>query len=130
MQDCIKYGLIVFGAILSLLVLSKLPGLSVSRGEKVTVEQIRTIGDEARRLFYIAKQDQNLLLSLLHATIALSKLQTLKIVGPSHRISKKLDMDIDLLKEELSSFHRRKIQEINTKCPSMSLMDDGIDWFL
>ena len=129
MDDSIKYSLIVFAVILFLLVLSKLPGLSVSRGEKVTVDQIRAIGDEARRLFYISKQDQNPLLSLLHATIALSKLHTLKMVGPSHRISKKLDIDIDALKEEISSYHRKKIQEINTRCPTLSLMDDGIDWF-
>ena len=129
MEDCVKYGLIVFVIILSLLVLSKLPGLSVTRGEKVTIEQIRALGEEAKRLYYMAKQDQNPILSLMHATIALSKLHTLKIVGPIDRISKKVDINIDALKEEIVTFHRVKIQEINKKCPSLSLVGYEIDCF-
>lgn len=129
MQDTLKYALIVFVALVGLLILSKLPSLSASRGEKITVDQIRLIGDDVKRLSYMSKQDQNPLLALMHATIALSKLQTLKILGPAHRISKKLDMDVDALKEEILVTHRAKIQEINTKCPSLKLLEDGVDWF-
>ena len=129
MQDHIKYALLVFFSLAGLLLLSRMPTMSATRGEKITADQIRLIGDDVKRLYYMSKQDQNPLLAVLHATIALSKLQTLKIIGPANRISKKLDLDVDALKEEILATHRQKIQEINTKCPSLKLLDDGVDWF-
>jgi hypothetical protein len=131
MQDNIKYGLIVFGIIFLLLVLTKLPGYSANHGEVITVDQLKLIGDEAKRMFYISKQDQNPLLSVLHATMALSKLNILMKLGPLHRISQKLDTDINILKSDIISYQRQKIQEINALCPSLSLSDDSeIDWFV
>jgi hypothetical protein len=130
MQDSFKYGLVVFAIFLGLIFLSQLPNYSATRGEKITHEQLKLLGDEAKRMAYVAKQDRNPFLSVLHGTIALTKIQTLKNLGPSHRISQKLDMNIDTLREDILAHQRLKTQEINSIYPSVSLFDVEIDWFV
>jgi len=133
MENYLKYGLIVLAVIVILLILSKLPGYSVSRGEMVNLTQLQALGDEAKRMFALARQDQNPLLALLHSTRAMSKVHTLRLLGPPHRTAKKLDLDLNALKSEISLFQKQKINEINVMCPSLSLTDsDSVDadWFV
>lgn len=133
MKDFLKYGLIVLGVIVILLFLSKLPTYVADKGERVNLSQLQSIGDEAQRLLSLAKQDQNPLLGLLHITTAMSKLHTLRSMGPAHRVSKKLDIDLVGLHTELVHFQKQKINEINATCPSLSLSDSGsidVDWLV
>ena len=133
MENDFKYSLIVLGVIIILLLLSKLPGHSIHRGERVELTQLQALGDEAKRMFVMARQDQNPLLALLHSTRAMSKVHTLRLLGPPHRLAKKLDLDLNALKSEISLFQTQKINEINATCPLLSLTDsDSVDsdWFV
>jgi hypothetical protein len=133
MKDFLKYGLIVLGVIVILLFLSKLPTYVANKGERINITQLQTLGDEAQRLLSLARQDQNPLLCVMHITTAMCKLHTLRLLGPPHRVSKKLDIDLVGLRAELVNLQKQKINEINATCPSLSLADSGsidVDWLV
>ena len=81
--------------------------------------------DETQKLLFLAKQDQNPLVSLLHSTAAMSKLHTLRSMGPLNRISKRLDIDLGELSAELIETQRVKSRLINETCPGLFIMTSG-----
>ena len=127
MNADLKYALIVFGVIIFLLLLTKLPGLKNKRPENVSLAQFQIIVSDVKKLYNLAKQDSNLLLAVLHTTSALSKLSAIQQLDTSRQLSKKLDVDFENLRMEISKLQQNKLHDINLMCPGLAL-DYELDW--
>ena len=133
MDDSIKYALVVAAVIFILLVVSRLPGCTNRQGERASLQQLQATGASVKRLFDIAKQDSNPLVSMLHINSALSVLHTLRQLYPGQKLSKKLDVDLDGLRLDMKKFEEQKSSELSASCPAFSL-DHGssaeLEWLV
>ena len=127
MDADLKYALIVFAAIIFLLLLTKVPGLKNKRPESVSLAQFQIIVSDVKKLWNLAKQDKNLLLSVMHSTSALSKLSAIQQLDTSRQLAKKLDLDFEALRIEIQKLQQNKLHEINSMCPGLAL-DYELDW--
>lgn len=131
MEDHIKYAIIVIVCICVLLILTKLPSNNLKTSKKVTLNQLVTIGSQIKGLFALAKQDSNALLSLLHTNSALNRLHALNQICPENDLSKKLDVDINQWKLEMTRFQQDKFNEVTAACPVFALeygSSVDLDW--
>jgi hypothetical protein len=127
MDPGLKYALIVFAVIVGILLLTKIPGLRAKKAETISIAQFQNIAGDVKRLWSLAKQDRNLLLSVMHTTSALSKLSALQQLDSSRQLAKKLDLDFEGLRISIQKLQQDKLHEINTMCPGLAL-DHELDW--
>lgn len=127
MEAQLKYALIVFGVLVFLILLSKIPSIKNKRAENIPVAQFQALVSEVKKLWNLGKQDKNLLLSVMHTTSALSKLSTIQQLDASRQLAKKLDLDFEALRLEIQKLQQNKLHEINTMCPGLAL-DYELDW--
>lgn len=125
MQPRLKYSFIIIGVIVGIICLSKLPSFGINSGGYSSITQWQAIMDEIQKLLFLAQQDQNPLVSLLHSTAAMSKLHTLRSMGPSNRISKILDVSLVDMHAELAGLQRERSRVINETCPGLFIMTSG-----
>lgn len=127
MDEFLKWALIVLGVLVVLVLIMKLPNLRARTNEVVSIEALRKIAGDVRKLLQASKQDSNALLGLLHATSGLAILATLNRVDVSRRLGKKLDLNFEALRQDLNNVQREKLREINDYCPDLRL-DENVEW--
>ena len=127
MDDFVKYALIVLAVILVVILLSKLSSIQARRPECISVSQLQMVAADVKKLWNLAKQDRNTLLSVLHTTAALSKLATLHQLDTSGKLDKKLDIDFEQLRTAIHALQEENLRDINTRCPELAL-DHELDW--
>jgi hypothetical protein len=127
MNDVQKYALYVFGVVVGLILLTKLPSMRARRSEVVNMTQFQLVVADIKRLFSLARQDRNALLSVMHTTAALSKLNCLLQLDSSRSLAKKLDIDFESLRLSIQNLQQDKMHEINKQCPALAL-DHELDW--
>lgn len=127
MNENLKYTLITLGVIIGLLFLTKLPGIKSKRSETIEIAKFEALLKDVKRLWNLAKQDQNKMLSVIHATSALSKLNAIVELDASRQLTKKLDVDFEMLRLAIQKLQQEKLNDINRICPGLAL-DHELDW--
>jgi hypothetical protein len=127
MDEFIKYALIVLGVLAVVILLSKWGSGQSKQCENISVLQLQNIASDIKRLWNLAKQDSNLLVSVMHTVSALSKLTTLQQLDASNKLAKKLNVDFEELRVSLKNIQQEKLHEINVLCPGLAL-DHELNW--
>lgn len=97
-------------------------GISRSAADKY-----KQIAGQSKHWIYAAKQDVQPLLGLLHATIGLSKVQTLLSVGTAEKMSKLAGMDLLALQKAATEVQQNMLAQIGSICPALKLTDSDVD---
>lgn len=117
-----KYALATFVVILLLLILTRWTG----RDPKPTstaenTDQLSKLARQAKQFYFLAKQDQNPLMSLVHLCMAVSKLDSLANLATTDQIRLKHDVDVMKLTNDCRELQDELTQEINQLAPKMKL---------
>jgi hypothetical protein len=127
MDEYFKWTLIVFGILVFILLLTKLPSIHAGKAEHVPVKILQEIVNEARKLAYTTRQDGNVLVALMHSTTGLSLVNALQTVDVSHKLAKKLDVDLEALRSQLAKLQSDKLREIADLYPDLRI-EDPLQW--
>ena len=103
MNGYTKYALATFAGLLLLIILTRVGNPSDTF---ILPDQLARLATQAKQLYFLAKQDQNPLMSLVHLCMAVSKMDSLALAN-----------DCKVLQRELT-------REINQLAPKMALPDD------
>jgi|688.fasta_scaffold1744538_1 hypothetical protein len=126
-----KYALVTFGVLCLLIVLTKWSGKKTSKLENnkdsKQVEDIATFLQntvtQSKQYYFMAKQDQNPIISLIHLCMSVSKLDTLSNLISDVRANTDYNIDIKKFKLEMKTLQSELVQEINLLTPKMSIPD-------
>ena len=78
---------------------------------------------QSKQYYFMAKQDQNPIISLMHLCMSVSKLDTLSNLISDVRANSDYNIDIKNLKMEMKTLQSDLVQEINLLTPKMSIPD-------
>ena len=128
-----KYALVTFGVLCLLIVLTKWSGKKTSKTsvphnkDSKQLEDIATFLQntvtQSKQYYFMAKQDQNPIISLMHLCMSVSKLDTLSNLISDVRANSDYNIDIKNLKMEMKTLQSELVQEINLLTPKMSIPD-------
>ena len=119
-----KCTLGIFLIILILLVLTGNTGKGPTPLQKPTpilTEHLSKLARQAKHFYFLAKQDQNPLMSLVHLCMAVSKLDSLTNQATTDQIRLQYNIDVMKLSTELKELQQELTQEINQLAPKMAL---------
>lgn len=122
-----KWALIVFGVVVALLLLTKLPGARATSSISVPMKTFQEWLDDVRKLQTTTEQDNNPLLALIHSTNALSKLSVLQNLDLIHHLAQRLDVDLEALRVKLLDMQSEAIAHVGNACPDLRLAHD-VEW--
>jgi hypothetical protein len=133
MDTEVKYALVVAGIIVVLVILSKFTFRRTCSDfpeeRHQNKKQYQKLVDEAKHWHETAKQDSNILMALVHATTALSKLNTLSGLSTVVKASK----EIDGLKRKIQAYHNKVIAGFEDAAPEIALpvgTQCDLDWYI
>lgn len=125
-----KYALVTFGVLCLLIVLTK---WSEKKTGKTSVQHNKQVEDiatflqntvtQSKQYYFMAKQDQNPIISLIHLCMSVSKLDTLSNLISDVRANSDYNIDIKKFKLEMKTLQTELVQEINLLTPKMSVPD-------
>jgi hypothetical protein len=125
MDGKVMWALIIAGILVLLILVTKIPSMGSGKGENVALASLAGIGAQAKALGAQAKQDNNLLLALVHNTSALARINVLQELDKSHKLAKKLDLDIESLRLKLQKSRDDVIGQITGQYPNLRLPFDA-----
>jgi hypothetical protein len=127
MTDCdLKYACVsVILVLCSLLIVTwtrstekKKGVISLPVGKDAYLAQLAS---DAKQVYFLAKQDQNPLMSLVHLCTSVAKLNCLTSTAPEDDIFRLYDLDAGQLRKNHRELQKDLTHELNTLCPSLSL---------
>jgi len=127
---CAKWwGFLTLAVILTLIVGSKW-GISAkgrrnpSRAAGVGDQGMKRVAEQARKYQFMAEQDQNPIMAMIHAVVARCKLQTLAMFVPTSEALDAFDIDVLEMQRKNQKLQEQLIAEINASSPKLCLPKD------
>jgi hypothetical protein len=121
MNGYTKYALATFAGLLLLIILTRVGNPSDTF---ILPDQLARLATQAKQLYFLAKQDQNPLMSLVHLCMAVSKMDSLAHIATTDQIRIKYNVDFVKLANDCKVLQRELTREINQLAPKMALPDD------
>lgn len=118
-----KYSLIIFAVLFVVVLMTKWSGPTKPKTGP-SDPGAEKFASDAKQYHFMAKQDQNPILSLLHLCVAATSLKNLTTVVPSDRIALQHNVDMMSMKSEFKTLQTEIVREINTVCPKMTIPEN------
>jgi hypothetical protein len=128
-----KYALVTFGVLCLLIVLTKWSGKKTSKTSVQHTKDSKQLEDmttflqntvtQSKQYYFMAKQDQNPMISLIHLCMSASKLDTLSNLISDARANSEYNINIKQFKMEIKTLQTELVEEINLLTPKMSIPD-------
>lgn len=127
MKTEIKHNLAIFALIAMILCIESLMGKNPPSRVSDNKPHVMTIANQTKQLFFLSKQDQNPLISLVHLCKASAKLDCLTTLVPYSTIRELYNVDIDKMRAGIHDLQKEIVQELKITCPKIP-MSDGLLW--
>lgn len=131
MNKCAASGLGVAATFLALIVLSKVASNKVVRGSDTqpsrrTIDKYRRILEQAKHWALSSRQDSEILLALVHITLAVGKVQTLSTLLTNTEAQTLLQVDLEKLLRSLQDYQAKVLAGFQEAAPGVALSDAGL----
>lgn len=114
-----KWGLIVVGTVVGIALMSKWTGSGTPQYSKKFISKVEHVVNKALKYHETAKQDTNPLISLVHATQALTFLTAARQIARDSDVERITGYHVADLEYALETDQRQAMEIVTSKCPDV-----------
>jgi len=91
------------------------------RNNAAVQSKFSTLVEQAKHWHFVAQQDQNILMALVHINTALCKLHTLQTLLPTAELNRYCDGNFQQLQLQIQNYHQKVLQGFEEAAPQIAL---------